>query len=238
MVSKARLDLPDPDRPVNTISASRGRSSEMLRRLCSRAPRTTRRFSCKGTDDRVDVLTDSSEPRERGRVFPVPARPSGLVERTRSRRRTRRRACAREHYRERVTEPSPTPQLAELRALVVAATQRLLGSTIVVSDEEWAAPSRLPGWSRGHVATHLARQADGLGRLVDGAATGVRQPMYDSPEARTAEIEQGAGRTGLELQTDLDTSAERLTEAFERLDRVGPGGVAGRTGWSSEVEMR
>ena len=29
--------LPDPDRPVNTISASRGRSSEMFCRLCSRA---------------------------------------------------------------------------------------------------------------------------------------------------------------------------------------------------------
>src|SRR4051812_26566166 len=43
MVSKARLDLPDPDNPVNTMSASRGRSRWMSRRLCSRAPRTTRR---------------------------------------------------------------------------------------------------------------------------------------------------------------------------------------------------
>src|SRR4028119_1742581 len=43
MVSKARLDLPDPDRPVKTIRASRGRSSETSLRLCSRAPRTTRR---------------------------------------------------------------------------------------------------------------------------------------------------------------------------------------------------
>src|SRR5487761_821584 len=43
IVSNARLDLPDPDRPVNTIMASRGRSSETSLRLCSRAPRTTSR---------------------------------------------------------------------------------------------------------------------------------------------------------------------------------------------------
>src|SRR5215469_9032436 len=43
IVSNARLDLPDPDSPVNTIMASRGRSSETSLRLCSRAPRTTSR---------------------------------------------------------------------------------------------------------------------------------------------------------------------------------------------------
>src|SRR5215467_3323778 len=40
MVSKARLDLPEPDRPVITMSLSRGISSEMFLRLCTRAPCT------------------------------------------------------------------------------------------------------------------------------------------------------------------------------------------------------
>src|SRR5688500_6426513 len=40
MVSKARLDLPDPDRPVMTVRLSRGISTSMPLRLCSRAPRT------------------------------------------------------------------------------------------------------------------------------------------------------------------------------------------------------
>src|SRR5690606_20008278 len=35
-----RLDLPEPERPVMTISASRGRSTSTPLRLCSRAPRT------------------------------------------------------------------------------------------------------------------------------------------------------------------------------------------------------
>ena len=138
-----------------------------------------------------------------------------------------------------VSEPSPDARLGELRTLLTAATQRLLGSTIVVTEEQWAAPSRLPGWSRAHVATHVARQADGFVRLVEGATSGVRRSMYSSPEARNAEIEDGAGRSGLELQTDLDTSAERLAEAFEGLDRVQadePRG--GSTGWSASVELR
>src|SRR3954451_21177864 len=41
MVSKARDDFPEPERPVKTISFSRGSSNERLRRLCSRAPRIT-----------------------------------------------------------------------------------------------------------------------------------------------------------------------------------------------------
>src|SRR5437588_5714927 len=40
MVSKASDDLPDPDRPVKTMSRSRGSSMLTFLRLCSRAPRT------------------------------------------------------------------------------------------------------------------------------------------------------------------------------------------------------
>src|SRR3954462_15664648 len=40
MVSNARDDLPEPDRPVITVRLSRGMSTAMPLRLCSRAPRT------------------------------------------------------------------------------------------------------------------------------------------------------------------------------------------------------
>lgn len=130
-----------------------------------------------------------------------------------------------------MSEPAdPGEQLSRLRVLVTEATQKLLGDTITVPDQDWAGPSRLPGWSRSHVASHLARQADGLGRLAAWAATGQRQEMYASPAARADEIEAGAGRSGLELQVDLDTSAGRLEAAFDRLDEGGD--------WSREVEMR
>src|SRR4051812_13182753 len=40
MVSNARLDFPDPESPVTTMSLSRGISTEMFLRLCTRAPCT------------------------------------------------------------------------------------------------------------------------------------------------------------------------------------------------------
>src|SRR2546425_5785772 len=43
MVSKAREDFPEPEMPVSTTRRSRGSSTEMFLRLCSRAPRMTMR---------------------------------------------------------------------------------------------------------------------------------------------------------------------------------------------------
>src|SRR3954470_3937311 len=40
MVSKARLDLPETERPGMTVRVSRGMSMSTFLRLCSRAPRT------------------------------------------------------------------------------------------------------------------------------------------------------------------------------------------------------
>jgi maleylpyruvate isomerase len=120
-------------------------------------------------------------------------------------------------------------QLETLRGLVSAATSRLLGDTISVREEDWSAPSRLPGWSRGHVASHIARQADGMVRLTEWARSGRRQDMYASAEQREADIAAGAGRSGLELQIDLDTSAGRLDQAFDAMDEAA---------WDAIVELR
>ena len=129
--------------------------------------------------------------------------------------------------------PEPIAQRGQqdrLHDLLRDATGLLLGATIAVTDEDWRAPSRLPGWSRGHVATHLARQADALRRLTDWALTGTRQEMYPSPAQREDEIDAGAGRTGLELQVDLDTSAGQLDQAFEAVQEAGA--------WDRLVELR
>jgi maleylpyruvate isomerase len=121
-------------------------------------------------------------------------------------------------------------QLETLRGLVRTATQRLLGDTILVADEQWRAPSRLPDWTRGHVATHIARHADALVRLAQWARSGERQDMYPSPEHRENEIEEGSPRSGLDLQIDMDSSAGRLGSAFDELD--------GADAWDAVVEMR
>src|ERR1700742_318124 len=44
MVSNASDDLPEPERPVMTVSESRGSATVTFLRLCSRAPVTTMEF--------------------------------------------------------------------------------------------------------------------------------------------------------------------------------------------------
>ncbi|MDO4785111.1 MAG: maleylpyruvate isomerase family mycothiol-dependent enzyme [Propionibacteriaceae bacterium] len=100
---------------------------------------------------------------------------------------------------------------------VLAATGHLLGHTIGFSEEDWSLDSRLPGWSRAHVAAHLAENAVGLRRLILGVIRGREAAMYDSPEARDAAIQLGAARDSLSLQIALDTSAGLLATALHDL---------------------
>ena len=81
------------------------------------------------------------------------------------------------------------PQLEE----TILATTRYLAALTELTDEDCRAPSALPGWSRGHVITHLSRNADGLVNLLHWAQTGVETTMYESNEQRAADIEQSIG---------------------------------------------
>jgi maleylpyruvate isomerase len=95
---------------------------------------------------------------------------------------------------------------------VVASTHALQHSLESVTDEQCRQPSLLPGWTRGHVLTHLARNADALRNLVHWARTGEETRMYPSREARNAAIEEGAGRSADELRTDLEGAGKRLLD--------------------------
>lgn len=78
-------------------------------------------------------------------------------------------------------------------------------------------PSALPGWTRGHLLTHLARNADALVNLLTWARTGIRTPMYASPDQRATDIEAGAGRPSAEQRADVRESAARFRKAAEAL---------------------
>jgi maleylpyruvate isomerase len=85
-------------------------------------------------------------------------------------------------------------------------------------SDGWARqPSLLPGWTRGHVLTHLARNADAMTRTLAGTARGEMVPGYGGEEARAADIEAGAGRPAAELVADVADSAERLEQTWSRL---------------------
>src|SRR5258708_13796348 len=77
---------------------------------------------------------------------------------------------------------------------LAAATDRLLATATALSDAQAREPSLLPGWSRGHVLTHIARNADGMVNLLHWARTGTQTPMYTSAQSRAADIEAGPPR--------------------------------------------
>ena len=95
----------------------------------------------------------------------------------------------------------------------ILATTRYLASIENLTDDDMRAPSELPGWTRGHVVTHLSRNADALTRVLHAAQAGEQVSMYDSQEERDAEIEKGAGRSAAELIEDAAASWGRLLQA-------------------------
>lgn len=90
-----------------------------------------------------------------------------------------------------------------------------------MDDGTVAEPSRLPGWSRGHVLAHLSRNADALANVLQG------RPMYANSETRDADIERDAPRPLAAQLADLRTSGAAFLAA------------AGTTvDWSRTVTMR
>jgi maleylpyruvate isomerase len=98
--------------------------------------------------------------------------------------------------------------------LIVHETDLLMETIHGLSDDDVRKGSRCPGWTRGHVLTHIARNADGLRNVLLAAANGGDGAFYDSQAARNADIEAGAGRRAAELEADVETSADHLLEAF------------------------
>jgi len=99
--------------------------------------------------------------------------------------------------------------MAAEQADLAAAHRRLLATIDGLTDEAARGDSRLPGWTIGHLLTHVARNADGLIRRFEGAARGEVVDQYAGGEAgRAEEIEAGAGRPAAELVADVrDTAA-------------------------------
>ncbi|MFG2663263.1 maleylpyruvate isomerase family mycothiol-dependent enzyme [Streptomyces sp. NPDC048387] len=95
-------------------------------------------------------------------------------------------------------------------ASVREATDRLLNAVAKLDNASLSEESHLPGWTRGHILAHLARNADALVNVFEG------RPMYESAAARDADIERDAGRPLEEHLTDLRDSAARFLATTER----------------------
>ncbi|HEX3604473.1 MAG TPA: maleylpyruvate isomerase family mycothiol-dependent enzyme [Candidatus Dormibacteraeota bacterium] len=114
-------------------------------------------------------------------------------------------------------ESATIPGSAELLDWVDAAQAEVERRAAALTDAEAAGPSLLPGWTRGHVLSHLARNAEAILNLCSWARTGTPTPMYPSREVRDGDIEAGSGRGIDELRADLAATAERLRTATREL---------------------
>lgn len=109
------------------------------------------------------------------------------------------------------------PDVSASMEALVASTHSLQRSLAELGDDEVRAASLLPGWTRGHVLTHVARNADAMVNLATWARTGVETPMYASREERDATIEAQSNRSAAELVDDVSSSHARLMHALESM---------------------
>ena len=92
---------------------------------------------------------------------------------------------------------------------------RLFATVRAFGDADVRAPSLLPGWTVGHLLTHLARNADSHTRRTVASVEGILVDQYPGGAAeRAADIDAGAVRPATEILEDVALSSARMLEAW------------------------
>ncbi|MEU4194664.1 maleylpyruvate isomerase family mycothiol-dependent enzyme [Kribbella sp. NPDC026611] len=101
---------------------------------------------------------------------------------------------------------------------VHSAADRLLTLVADVDDAAARADSGLPGWSRGHVITHIANFSEAMTRQVEEALQGRLVEVYDGGRpARDAAIEAGADRSAADLKSHLTQAVTALLTSWDKV---------------------
>ncbi len=101
--------------------------------------------------------------------------------------------------------------------LIAHETERLVDTAAALANDAVLAPSLCEGWSRGHVLTHVARNADGLARVCRAVLDGTGETMYAADDVRDAEVVAGSRRSAAILAADVRRTADELAPLLERL---------------------
>lgn len=117
-------------------------------------------------------------------------------------------------------------------------TERFVSTVSSMSNEAVLAPSLCAGWSRGHVISHVARNADGLARVVRAGLDGTGETMYESVQKRDSDIEAGARRSSRQLTEDVRTSAAALQGQLDRLGQADGAVTVPRVPGGFEIPLR
>jgi maleylpyruvate isomerase len=117
-----------------------------------------------------------------------------------------------------MTSITPDNLLDQLRRAADVVT----GIAAKLTDQDVAAPSELPGWTRGHVLAHLAGNSNAMARQLEYAGRGETIELYDGgAEGRNRAIELTAGLGIEQHRAALAGALGRALDAFGGLDPAG-----------------
>lgn len=106
----------------------------------------------------------------------------------------------------------------ETLACVRQSTTGLVRSLDSFTERDTRRPSLLPGWTLGHVLSHIARNADAMVLSLGGAMRNEPTPMYPhGPRGRDADIQAGAKRSMAEIVADVRAAVGRLDTTWSQM---------------------
>lgn len=109
-------------------------------------------------------------------------------------------------------------EIGRSREGAIKAHRDVLTTLHELTDEQARKSSLLPGWTVGHVLTHIARNGEGHLRMFEGALRDEVAVMYPGGEQqRSRDIEAGAGRPAAELIRDVADTASALEAVWASL---------------------
>jgi len=106
----------------------------------------------------------------------------------------------------------------EVIEVCTASHAALIADASRLTEDDVRAPSRLPNWSRAHLLTHVARNADSMVWLFEGATLGESREQYPRPGMRETDIEAGSTRSTDEIVDDLVNACQALETVWSRVD--------------------
>jgi maleylpyruvate isomerase len=119
---------------------------------------------------------------------------------------------------------------AEVRAAFTAGQVRLRALLPGLTEDALRAPSALPGWSRGHVLTHVEGVGLALARQARYALRGRQVEVYDGGRpARDAAIEAGQARSAPLLRAALEEALDEIEASWS---------AVGAADWDRPVRHR
>ena len=128
------------------------------------------------------------------------------------------------------SKPSDRAASSQLLSNMEAAASDFRGRIASLTDADVRAPSRLPGWSRGHVLAHVAGVAGAMARQLEYAARGETIDLYEGgSDGRNRAIEEGSVRSADRLRGELDDALDRALSAFRNL---------GDADWTAPISYR